>query len=52
MDKHLQYVLDRAGRIDVSFNAVGIPDAKILGVPLLDLDAEQFGLPIAAYTTS
>jgi NAD(P)-dependent dehydrogenase (short-subunit alcohol dehydrogenase family) len=52
LDQHLHYVLDRAGHIDVSFNAVGIPDTKIVGVPLLDLDAEQFALPIAAYTTS
>jgi NAD(P)-dependent dehydrogenase (short-subunit alcohol dehydrogenase family) len=52
VDSHLQYVIDRAGRIDVSFNAVGIPDLDIVGVPLIDLDAEQFALPIAAYTTS
>ena len=52
MDKHLQSVIDQAGRVDISFNAVGIPDAKILGVPLVDLDVEQFSLPITAYTTS
>jgi len=52
VDRHLQYVSDRAGRVDVSFNAIGIPDRKIVGVPLIDLDAEQFSLPIAAYTTS
>jgi NAD(P)-dependent dehydrogenase (short-subunit alcohol dehydrogenase family) len=52
VDKHLQYVIDKAGRVDVSFNAVGIPDTKIVGVPLIDLDAEQFSLPITAYTMS
>src|SRR5438876_2249758 len=52
VDKHLQSVIDRAGRVDISFNAVGIPDAKILGVPLVELDVEQFSLPIAAYTRS
>jgi NAD(P)-dependent dehydrogenase (short-subunit alcohol dehydrogenase family) len=52
VDKHLQYVSDRAGRIDVSFNAIGIPDTKIVGVPLVELDAEQFSLPITAYATS
>jgi NAD(P)-dependent dehydrogenase (short-subunit alcohol dehydrogenase family) len=52
IDAHLQQVIDQAGRIDVSFNAVGIPDAEILGVPLTELDAEQFALPIAAYTRS
>jgi NAD(P)-dependent dehydrogenase (short-subunit alcohol dehydrogenase family) len=52
VDKHLQSVIDKAGRVDISFNAVGIPDAKILGVPLVELDAEQFSLPIASYVTS
>ena len=40
VDRHLQSVVDKAGRVDISFNAVGIPDAKILGVPLAELDAE------------
>jgi NAD(P)-dependent dehydrogenase (short-subunit alcohol dehydrogenase family) len=52
VDKHLQDVIERAGRIDISFNAVGIPDTKIVGVPLVELDAEQFSLPITAYATS
>jgi NAD(P)-dependent dehydrogenase (short-subunit alcohol dehydrogenase family) len=52
VDKHLKHVIDSAGRIDVSFNAVGVPNAKILGVPLVELDVEQFSLPIAAYTRS
>jgi NAD(P)-dependent dehydrogenase (short-subunit alcohol dehydrogenase family) len=52
VDGHLQSVIDKAGRVDISFNAVGIPDTKILGVPLVELDVEQFSLPIAAYTTS
>ena len=41
-----------AGLVDISFNAVGIADAKILGVPLVELDVEQFSLPIMAYTIS
>jgi NAD(P)-dependent dehydrogenase (short-subunit alcohol dehydrogenase family) len=52
VDKHLQAVIDKAGRLDISFNAVGIPDTKILGVPLIELDVEQFSLPITAYTRS
>jgi NAD(P)-dependent dehydrogenase (short-subunit alcohol dehydrogenase family) len=52
VDKHLQSVIDKAGRIDISFNAAGIPDTKILGVPLVELDVEQFALPIAMYATS
>jgi NAD(P)-dependent dehydrogenase (short-subunit alcohol dehydrogenase family) len=52
VDKHLQSVIDKAGRIDISFNAVGIPDTNIVGVPLVELEVEQFSLPITAYATS
>jgi NAD(P)-dependent dehydrogenase (short-subunit alcohol dehydrogenase family) len=44
--------VSRAGRVDISVNSVGVPDAKILGVPLVELDAGQFSLPITTYTTS
>jgi NAD(P)-dependent dehydrogenase (short-subunit alcohol dehydrogenase family) len=52
VDKHLRSVINEAGRVDISFNAVGIPNAAILGVPLVDLDTERFTAPIATYTTS
>jgi NAD(P)-dependent dehydrogenase (short-subunit alcohol dehydrogenase family) len=52
LDTHLQSVIGTAGRVDISFNAVGIPNAEILGVPLTDLDAEHFFEPIMSYTTS
>ena len=45
-------MIDKAGRVDISFNAAGIRNAKILGVPLVELDVEQVSLPIAAYTRS
>jgi NAD(P)-dependent dehydrogenase (short-subunit alcohol dehydrogenase family) len=52
IEAHLQSVVDTAGRIDISFNAVGFPNAKILGVSLTDLDAEYFSEPITSYTRS
>jgi NAD(P)-dependent dehydrogenase (short-subunit alcohol dehydrogenase family) len=52
VDEHLQSVIERAGRVDISFDAVGIPGAKLLGVPLVELDVEQFSLPISTYTRS
>jgi len=52
VDKHLQSVIDKAGRVDISFNAVGMSNAKALGVPLIELDLEQFSRPITGYTTS
>jgi NAD(P)-dependent dehydrogenase (short-subunit alcohol dehydrogenase family) len=51
IDEHLRFVTDRAGRIDLSFNAIGIPNPPAR-VPLVDLDLEQFSLPIATYTRS
>jgi NAD(P)-dependent dehydrogenase (short-subunit alcohol dehydrogenase family) len=52
IDRHLQSVIDKAGRADISFNAIGIPNAKIVGVPLAELDIEHFSLPITTYVTS
>lgn len=52
VERHLRSVVDRAGRVDISFNAVGIPNTNIVGVPLTELDVEQFSLPITAYTRS
>jgi NAD(P)-dependent dehydrogenase (short-subunit alcohol dehydrogenase family) len=52
VEEHLRSVIDKAGRVDISFNAVGIPDTTILGVALVELAAEQFSLPIATYTRS
>jgi NAD(P)-dependent dehydrogenase (short-subunit alcohol dehydrogenase family) len=52
IDAHLQSVMDRAGRIDISFNAIGISDIDILGVPLLELNQQSFLLPIESYVKS
>ena len=52
VDTHLQSVIDRAGRLDISFDAVGIPNTKVLGVSLVDLDLEQFSLPITTHATA
>jgi NAD(P)-dependent dehydrogenase (short-subunit alcohol dehydrogenase family) len=51
LDQHLQNVVDKAGRIDISFNAIGVPNPKAR-VPLVELDLEQFSLPITTYTRS
>jgi len=51
VDRHLQSVIEKAGRVDISFNAIGIPNPKTR-VPLVELDVEQFSLPIATYTRS
>jgi NAD(P)-dependent dehydrogenase (short-subunit alcohol dehydrogenase family) len=52
VDRHLQSVIDKAGRVDVSFNAIGIPNTTLQGVPLVELAVEQFSLPVTTYTRS
>jgi hypothetical protein len=37
VDEHLQAVLEQAGRVDISFDAAGIPNTTILGAPLVEL---------------
>lgn len=52
VDAHMHSVIDRTGRVDISFDAIGIPDTGILGVPLTELDVEPFSLPITSYARS
>jgi NAD(P)-dependent dehydrogenase (short-subunit alcohol dehydrogenase family) len=51
VDTHLQSVIDTAGRVDISFNAVGIPSTNVLYVPLAELDVEHFSRPITTLVT-
>ena len=51
VDKHLQSVTDKAGHIDISFNAIGIPNPTIRP-PLTELDVRIWEKSIATYTTS
>src|SRR5579859_2564794 len=52
IEKHLGDVEASVGRIDISFNGVGIPDTEILGIPLAKIEAERFSLAITTYTMS
>jgi NAD(P)-dependent dehydrogenase (short-subunit alcohol dehydrogenase family) len=52
VDKHLRFVTDKAGRLDILFNGVGIPNTQLQGVPLVDISLDQFALPIATYTNA
>lgn len=52
VERHLETVIEKAGRVDVSFDAIGITNAGNVGVPFVELDAKQFELPIASYTRS
>ncbi|MBC7827878.1 MAG: SDR family oxidoreductase [Chitinophagaceae bacterium] len=50
VDDHLASVIEKAGRIDISFNAIGV--FHIQGIPLTDLTIEDFNLPISVYTAT
>jgi NAD(P)-dependent dehydrogenase (short-subunit alcohol dehydrogenase family) len=52
IDMHLQSVIDQARRVDISFNAIGLPTTEVVGVPLVELDAKQFSRPVTDYATS
>jgi len=48
VEKHLEAVINHAGRIDISFNAVGFNE--IQGIPLIDLSLEDFIFPITGWS--
>jgi len=52
VEKHMSEVIRKAGKIDISFNAIGIPQKGIQGIPLTELPVESFSLPVTTYTQS
>ena len=52
IEKHASAVVKKAGGFDISFNAIGIPQQGIQGIPLAELSAESFALPLATYMRS
>ena len=49
VDRYVGAVVEKAGAIDISFNAISIARA-VPKSPLLELSAEDFALPITTYT--
>ena len=52
VEKHLDHVVGTASRVDISFNAIGIPQQGIQGIPLAELSIDSFALPITTYARS
>ncbi|HZX59763.1 MAG TPA: SDR family oxidoreductase [Mucilaginibacter sp.] len=52
VEKHMSETLSKAGQIDISFNAIGIPQKGIQGISLTELSLDSFSLPITTYTQS
>ena len=51
VDEHLDTVVERAGGVDISFNAIG-PGPTSDRTPLTELSADDFARPVAFYTNS
>lgn len=52
VEKHMSEVIKKAGKVDISFNAIGIPQTGIQGTLLTELSLEKFSRPISTYTQS
>jgi 3-oxoacyl-[acyl-carrier protein] reductase len=50
IERHADRMLETAGRVDISFNAVG--NDHFQGIPLVDLPREKFSLPLADRLTT
>jgi len=52
VEKHMSEVIKKAGKVDISFNAIGLPMKGIQGTPLTEISLELFSLPITTYSQS
>jgi NAD(P)-dependent dehydrogenase (short-subunit alcohol dehydrogenase family) len=52
VEKYVQGIFDKTGKIDISFNAIGVPQEGEQGILLTDLPVESFILPIMTYAKS
>jgi NAD(P)-dependent dehydrogenase (short-subunit alcohol dehydrogenase family) len=52
VEEHASAVAKKAGTIDISFNAVGLPQPGIQGIPLAELPVDSFLTPISFYARS
>jgi len=52
VNNHLDLVIKEEGKLDISFNAMGIPQTGVQGIPLVQLTPEGFTNPIISYTKS
>lgn len=52
VESHMDEVIGKAGKVDISFNAIGIPQKGIQGIPFTELSVESFFLPVSTYAQS
>jgi NAD(P)-dependent dehydrogenase (short-subunit alcohol dehydrogenase family) len=49
VEEHLSAVVEKRGTIDISFNAIGIPQPGLQGISLAELSVDSFMLPVVTY---
>jgi len=52
VEKHMNEVVEKNGKIDISFNAIGIRQQDVRSIPLIELPVEKFMLPVTTYVQS
>jgi len=52
VNNHLDEVIRKAGRVDISFNAIGFRQKTFQSIPLTELSLEDFLLPVTIYSQS
>jgi NAD(P)-dependent dehydrogenase (short-subunit alcohol dehydrogenase family) len=52
VEKYVQEIFEKTGQIDISFNAIGVPQKDMQGTLLTDLPVERFTMPIMTYAKS
>jgi NAD(P)-dependent dehydrogenase (short-subunit alcohol dehydrogenase family) len=52
VNNHFKRMLEKVGRIDISFNAISTPQTGVQGIPLLELSPKAFTDPIHFYAFS
>ena len=50
VEEHINEVTSTGGRIDISFNTIGIRMEGVQGIPLLDIQPDTFLQPLITYT--
>jgi len=52
VEKHMNEVVKKAGKVDISFNAIGVSSKDVQHALLVDLPVANFSYPIVTYTES
>lgn len=52
VERHMAETVKKAGKVDISYNAIGIPQTGVQGIPLVELSLESFTLPLTIYPQS